>query len=169
MKKLYDEESLMNAEINPVLFSFERADTTDDDEVTITWVSQEDPNEKEETIYEINPDSRRNIVQRIQDRLLLVYFIEEGEEVEVREVANPVLVVGHVAQGVDVDEGPHPGDHQHHHAGQGVHEEAEGNAEAPRLHPVDRDRVLRQGRPGDDRLGEAQSAMGLVRVSIRNR
>ena len=82
MKKLYDEESLMNAEIDPVLYSFERADTTDDDEVTITWISQEDPNESEETIYDINPESKRDIVQRIRERLLLVYNIEEGEEVE---------------------------------------------------------------------------------------
>ncbi len=86
MKKLYDEESLMNAVIVPVLYSFERADTTDEDEVTITWVSKEGPDENEETIYDFNPESKRDIVQRIRERLLLVYNIEEGEEVDVRSI-----------------------------------------------------------------------------------
>ncbi|MCK5456517.1 MAG: outer membrane protein assembly factor BamA, partial [Melioribacteraceae bacterium] len=77
MKKLYDEESLMNAEIIPVLYSFERADTTDDDEITVTWTSQKDPSDTEETIYEFDPDSKRDIIGRIKERLLLIYNIDE--------------------------------------------------------------------------------------------
>ena len=86
MKKLYDEESLMNAEIKPVLYKFAKADTTDDDEITVTWVSKDDPSETEETIYEFDPESKRNIIKRIKNRLLLVYFIDEGEEVDVNSI-----------------------------------------------------------------------------------
>lgn len=86
MKKLYDEESLLNAEIDPVVFSFEKADTTDDDEITVTWASKDDPTQKEEIIYDFNPESRRDIVKRIKERLLLVYNIDEGEEVQVRSI-----------------------------------------------------------------------------------
>jgi len=86
MKKLYDEESLMNAEIKPVLYKFEKADTTDDDEITVTWVSKDDPSETEETVYEYDPESKRNIVKRIKNRLLLIYFIEEGQEVDVHSI-----------------------------------------------------------------------------------
>lgn len=86
MKKLYDDESLMNAEIKPVLYKFEKADTTDDDEITVTWVSKDDPSETEETIYEYDPESKRNIVKRIKNRLLLIYFINEGQEVDVHSI-----------------------------------------------------------------------------------
>lgn len=86
MKKLYDEESLMNAEIDPILYSFESADTTDDDEVTVTWVNQKDPSDTEEIIYDFNPDSKRDIIQRIKERLLLIYNIDEGEEVDVQSI-----------------------------------------------------------------------------------
>jgi len=87
MKKLYDEESLMNAEITPVLYSFERADTTDDDEITVTWLSQDDSSDSEEIIYDFNPDSKRDIIKRIKERLLLVYNINEGEEVSVQSIS----------------------------------------------------------------------------------
>lgn len=86
MKKLYDEESLMNAEIKPVLYKFEKADTTDDDEITVTWVSKDDPSETEKTIYDYDPESKRNIVKRIKNRLLLIYFIDEGQEVDVHSI-----------------------------------------------------------------------------------
>ncbi|VAX27323.1 Outer membrane protein assembly factor YaeT [hydrothermal vent metagenome] len=86
MKKLYDDESLMNAEIKPVLYKFEKADTTDDDEITVTWVGKDDPSKTEETIYDYDPESNRNIVKRIKDRLLLIYFIDEGKEVDVHSI-----------------------------------------------------------------------------------
>jgi len=85
MKKLYNEEGLMNATITPVLYLFSKADTTDD-EITITWIGKDDSTLTEQTVYEYDPESRRKITQRIKNRLLLVYNIDEGEEVEVRKI-----------------------------------------------------------------------------------
>ncbi len=86
MKKLYNEEGLMNTKITTSLFEFVRADTTDEGELTITWKSKTNPSETEETIYEFDPDSKRNVVQRIKKRLLLIYNIEEGKEVEITKI-----------------------------------------------------------------------------------
>jgi len=86
MKKLYVEEGLMNAEISTSLYSFGRADTTDDDEITVTWIDKNDSSITEQTVYDFDPDSRRDIIRRIKKRLLLIYDINEGEEVEVRKI-----------------------------------------------------------------------------------
>ena len=46
---------------------------------------------------------------------------EEHEEVEVREEAVIAALVRHVADGVDVDQGPDAGDYEQHHGGETVH------------------------------------------------
>jgi outer membrane protein insertion porin family len=85
MKLLYVEEGLMNAQIKTALFEFARADTTDD-EITVTWQNKEDNSITEEIIYDFDPDSRRDVIRRIKNRLLLIYYIEEGEEVDVTKI-----------------------------------------------------------------------------------
>ncbi len=86
MKKLYTEEGLLNTKIKTYLFEFAKADTTDDEEITVTWQNKDNNSITEETVYDFNPDSRRNIIKRIKKRLLLIYAIEEGEEVEVEKI-----------------------------------------------------------------------------------
>ncbi len=86
MKKLYVEEGLMNAQISTSLFEFAKSDTTDDDEITVTWQNMDDNSITEKTVYDFDPDSRRDIIRRIKNRLLLIYTIEEGEEVEVTKI-----------------------------------------------------------------------------------
>jgi len=86
IKTLYEAEDLMNAQITTSLFEFVKADTTDDDEITVTWVSQADSSITEETVYEFDSKSKRDIIHRIKERLLLVYNIEEGEKVDVSKI-----------------------------------------------------------------------------------
>ncbi|MBU0474286.1 MAG: outer membrane protein assembly factor BamA [Bacteroidetes bacterium] len=86
MKNLYIAEDLMNAQITTSLFEFVKADTTDDDEITVTWQDKNDNSVTEETVYDFDPKSKRNIIHRIKDRLLLVYNIEEGEKVDVTKI-----------------------------------------------------------------------------------
>ena len=81
----------------------------------------------------------------------------EDEQVEVGEEPALVLVVGHVADGVPVDEHPDAGDDQDHHHGQGIDAEVDGGPEVPGHHPAEQvpdDEALatRQfGEPGQDR------------------
>jgi hypothetical protein len=49
----------------------------------------------------------------------------EGEQRDVGEEALVAVVVGHVADGVDVHHQRHEGDHAHHHRGQRVDQEAD--------------------------------------------
>ena len=64
---------------------------------------------------------------------------EEGEEVQVGEVADPVLVVGHVADRVDVDQEADARHHQRHHRGQPVQEQRERDVDAGDVDPVQAD------------------------------
>ena len=86
MEKIYLEEGLMNAEIKTSLYEFTKADTTSSDEITVTWTNKDDNSITEEIIYDYDPDSRRDIIRRIKDRLILIYNIEEGEEVDVMKI-----------------------------------------------------------------------------------
>jgi outer membrane protein insertion porin family len=52
----------------------------------VTWVNEVDSDDEEETVYDYDPDVRSNIIRRIQNRKLLVFDIEEGEEVVVRSI-----------------------------------------------------------------------------------
>ncbi len=85
IKELYDEEGFLNAKILSLKYKFFDADTSDD-EIIVTWQSEDDPSKEYETIYDYDPESSRDIVGRIRDRLLLIYEIDEGEEVTVREI-----------------------------------------------------------------------------------
>ncbi len=62
---------------------------------------------------------------------------EEREQVQVGEEAGTVVVVGHVAQRVDVDERADARHHQDHDRGKRIEEQAQGDAEAARLDPLE--------------------------------
>jgi len=86
IKKLYEAEDLMNAQITTSLFQFAKADTTDENEITVTWQDKVNLANTKEIVYEFDSNSKRDIINRIKDRLLLVYNIEEGEKVDVTKI-----------------------------------------------------------------------------------
>ncbi|MCB0746321.1 MAG: outer membrane protein assembly factor BamA [Ignavibacteriae bacterium] len=86
VKDLYIDDGYLNAQITPLKFSFVKADTSDD-EITVTWVDNNNPDDEETTTYEYDADRKSNIVNRIKDRLLLVLDIEEGDEVIVKSIS----------------------------------------------------------------------------------
>lgn len=86
IKEQYEEEGYLNAVINYNTFSFMKSDTSDK-KITVIWQNTSDINDTEETIYEYDPEIRSNIIGRIKNRLLLVFDIEEGDEVTVRSIS----------------------------------------------------------------------------------
>ncbi|MDZ7766763.1 MAG: outer membrane protein assembly factor BamA [Melioribacteraceae bacterium] len=85
IKKLYDEEGYLNAEITARFFSFQKADTSGS-EITVTWRNDEDFSWEVETEYDYNPNIPSRIVDKISERKVLMYDIEEGDEVIVRKI-----------------------------------------------------------------------------------
>ena len=57
------------------------------------------------------------------------------KQVHVREEAREAGVVGHVAGGIEMDQGADTGNYQQHHHGQSVHVEREAGHEAAHTHP----------------------------------
>lgn len=84
-KSLYDEEGYLNALINIVRYNFFWADTLDD-QIVVTWRNEKDLSDEYKTEYDYSPSSRYNLITRIQDRVLLKFVIEEGDEVIVRKI-----------------------------------------------------------------------------------
>lgn len=85
VKDLYKEDGFLNVKISPFQFHFASADTSDD-EITVTWKNIDDTSDTEETFYDYDPEIRSNILRRIENRVVLVFDIEEGEEVTVRSI-----------------------------------------------------------------------------------
>ena len=85
IKELYYEEGFLNIEVEHAKFSFVKADTTDD-EIFVTWKNLEDPSDEYETEYEYDDNSSARLLSKIKDRLLLMYKINEGDEVVVRKI-----------------------------------------------------------------------------------
>ncbi|OGU55608.1 MAG: outer membrane protein assembly factor BamA, partial [Ignavibacteria bacterium RBG_13_36_8] len=85
IKDLYDEEGFLNVQINSTTYSYSRSDTTEDKIIT-TWIDTSNPEFEFELDYDYAPERSINIINKIQNRLLLVYDIAEGEEVSVREI-----------------------------------------------------------------------------------
>ncbi len=85
IKALYEEDGYLNADITPVKFEFFRADTADD-EVFVTWRNENDFSDEYETEYEYEPGKISRALRRIEERVLLMFRIDEGDEVVVREI-----------------------------------------------------------------------------------
>lgn len=84
--ELYNEEGFLNVKIEHNLYNFASADTSDD-EIYVTWVNQNNPDDTYETEYEYDEEFNSNIINKIKNRVLLKYTIEEGDEVIVREIS----------------------------------------------------------------------------------
>jgi outer membrane protein insertion porin family len=85
IQKLYDEEGLLNAEISPKYFIFYRADTSKND-VTVTWRNKNDFAEEYSDEYSLTEKANTNLIEKIKDRILLVFDIKENDQVKVREI-----------------------------------------------------------------------------------
>jgi len=85
IKELYIDDGLLNAKITPHSFVYGSADTTDD-EITVTWENPNDKSDNEQTTYDYNSKVRSKIIDRIKSRHLLVFDVEEGDEVVVRSI-----------------------------------------------------------------------------------
>ena len=86
IKKLYDEEGYLNAKITPRYFSFVSADTTKD-KIIATWRNDKDFSWEIETEYNYNPKMPSRIIDKIESRKVLMYEIDEGDEVIVRKIS----------------------------------------------------------------------------------
>ncbi len=84
--KLYYDEGYLNAKITPVLYKYFDADTTDD-QITVIWQNAVDLSDEFETEYDYDPESKVNILRKVKKRQLLVYKIEEGDEITVNKIS----------------------------------------------------------------------------------
>ncbi|MCF8241172.1 MAG: outer membrane protein assembly factor BamA [Melioribacteraceae bacterium] len=84
--QLYEEEGYLNAEVTAKQFEFFSSDTTDDDEITVTWRNVNDLSEEHETTYEFDPDLPYNTLKKVNERILLMYDMVEGDEITVNEI-----------------------------------------------------------------------------------
>ncbi|MDP3831343.1 MAG: POTRA domain-containing protein, partial [Ignavibacteriaceae bacterium] len=85
IQKMYDEEGLLNAEISPKYFIFYKADTSKND-VTVTWRNKSDFAEEYSDEYSLTEKANTNLIEKIKDRILLVFDIKENDQVKVREI-----------------------------------------------------------------------------------
>ena len=85
IKDLYAEEGYLNAAVTPLEFSFWKADTLDD-EIEVTWREKEELTEEYTTTYEYDPEVNSRVIDRVKNRVLLLYRIDEGEEVSIRKI-----------------------------------------------------------------------------------
>jgi outer membrane protein insertion porin family len=85
IEALYYEDGFLNTLVEPVEYKFAKSDTSDD-EIFVTWRSTKDPDEEYETEYDYDKDRPGNIIEKIKDRILLAYIIDEGDEVVIREI-----------------------------------------------------------------------------------
>ncbi|MCZ7601677.1 MAG: outer membrane protein assembly factor BamA [Melioribacteraceae bacterium] len=86
IKKLYDDEGYLNAKITPQFFTYLRADTSGK-QITVTWRNEKDFSWEIETEYDFNPNIPTRIIDRVINRKVLVYEIDEGDEVVVRKIS----------------------------------------------------------------------------------
>ncbi len=86
IKKLYDDEGYLNAKITTKEYIFLSADTTDS-EIIVTWKNKEDYSDEITTNYEYNPEIPMRVVKKAKDRIVLVYKIDEGDEVTIKKIS----------------------------------------------------------------------------------
>ncbi len=86
IKKLYEEKGYLNARITPHFFTFVRADTVKK-EIIATWRNEKDFSWEVTTKYDYNPNIPTRIIERVVNRKVLVYEIDEGDKVVVRKIS----------------------------------------------------------------------------------
>jgi outer membrane protein insertion porin family len=86
IKTAYDEEGYLNAIIEPKFYSFFRADTVDK-EVKVTWRDDNDLSKEYVTSFSLEKVSTINSVVRMKDRTIVLFDINEGQEVKIRSIS----------------------------------------------------------------------------------
>ncbi|HET53740.1 MAG TPA: outer membrane protein assembly factor BamA, partial [Ignavibacteria bacterium] len=86
IKKLYEEKGYLNAKITPHFFSFVRADTTQK-EIIATWRNEKDFSWEVTTKYDFNRNIPTRIIERVVNRKVLIYEVDEGDKVVVRKIS----------------------------------------------------------------------------------
>ena len=85
IQSIYDDDGYLNAVIDPEFYSFFRADTVDK-QVNIVWRDEKDLSKEYTTNYDLDKASSINSISRIKDRTLVVFNIDEGNEVTIRNI-----------------------------------------------------------------------------------
>jgi len=85
VKNLYVDDGYLNAVITPKQFVFANADTSDE-KITVTWVNEKDSADEYETEYDKDQLVSINSIDRIKDRVVLLYDIDEGKEVTINKI-----------------------------------------------------------------------------------
>jgi len=83
--KKYEEEGFFNAEVTPKYFEYFTADTTNN-EINVVWRNRSDLAEEYTLEYKKSEITYSNLIDRIKDRVLLKYEINEGDKVTVRRI-----------------------------------------------------------------------------------
>lgn len=83
--KQYYEEGLLNANITAKYFTYFTADTTKS-EIIVTWRNTKDLSEEYQVEYDKSDASFSNLIDKIKDRILLIFDIEEGDVTKVRSI-----------------------------------------------------------------------------------
>lgn len=81
---MYEEEGLLNAQVNPVRYTFVGADTVKK-EIEATWHNETDFSDEYTTTYSIK-EVPSNFISKLRERILLKFKINEGEKVTVRKI-----------------------------------------------------------------------------------
>jgi outer membrane protein insertion porin family len=81
----YEEEGYLNAEIDIKEYRYFRADTSRNN-IIVTWRNDKDLSDEITVEYPIKDISYSNLVERLQDRVVLLLDIDENEEVTVRQI-----------------------------------------------------------------------------------
>ena len=84
IKALYDDEGLLNSTIDPIRYTFFTADTSED-EIEVTWRNIKDFSDEFKTTYKIS-ENPFNFISRVKERELVIFNINEGEKVIVRQI-----------------------------------------------------------------------------------
>ena len=83
--QLYDEEGYLNATVNAKYFDYYTADTLED-EIVVIWRNRKDLSEEYSLPYSKSDQSYSNLIEKIKNRVLVRFEIEENDQVVVREI-----------------------------------------------------------------------------------
>ncbi len=83
--RLYEDDGYFNTIITPKYYSFFTADTAED-EIIVTWRNDKDLSDEYQTTYEPDDIFYNNLVEKIKNRVLLLYSIQENDKVTVRKI-----------------------------------------------------------------------------------
>ncbi len=85
MMNEYEKDGYLNAVINIKEFVYSSADTTED-AINVTWKNKADSTEEYATEYDRDNITYSNLINKIKDRILVKFEIDEGDKVKVRTI-----------------------------------------------------------------------------------